>query len=296
MIGVNNMTAQETAEMASNRTVPALDPANMDTTIKPTENFYQHANGGWLKNNTIPPAYSRWGSFMELNDRNLNTLYEIAENASASATAKKGSNDQLVGDFYFSGMDSASIDKAGIKPLESYFNEIEAIQDLRALEKVIANLQRKGVNILFYFTSQQDLKNSEMMIASIHQSGLSLPDRDYYTKTDRQSKDILIEYRGHIKKMFTMLGDNDSTAAKEASTIMEIESRLASASMTRVERRDPKATYNMMSLKQIGSFAHDFPWNAYIKYFDISGVRKLNVAQPKFIREVGVLLKKIPYR
>ncbi|MGO9481284.1 MAG: M13 family metallopeptidase [Candidatus Kryptoniota bacterium] len=288
------MTAQETAEMASNRTVPALDPANMDTTIKPTENFYQHANGGWLKNNTIPPAYSRWGSFMELNDRNLNTLYEIAENASASATAKKGSNDQLVGDFYFSGMDSASIDKAGIKPLESYFNEIEAIQDLRALEKVIANLQRKGVNILFYFTSQQDLKNSEMMIASIHQSGLSLPDRDYYTKTDRQSKDILIEYRGHIKKMFTMLGDNDSTAAKEASTIMEIESRLASASMTRVERRDPKATYNMMSLKQIGSFAHDFPWNAYIKYFDISGVRKLNVAQPKFIREVGVLLKKIP--
>ncbi len=301
IIRVDNTMAQEAntsniphAGIAANQTIPPLDPANMDTTIRPNENFYLYTNGEWLKKNPIPPAYSRWGSFTELFDRNLNTLHEIADNASASTNAKKGSNNQLVGDFYCSGMDTTAVDNEGVQPLDPYFKEIAAIKNLKGLEDMVAKLQRQGVSVLFHFTSQQDLKNSEMMIAGIYQSGLSLPDRDYYSKTDDQSKKILQEYNSYMKKMLTLLGDSESTAAKEAKTIMNIENRLAGASMTRVERRDPKATYNMMSLTQVNSLTPDFSWNSYIKYFRLSGVKKINVAQPKFIKEVGGMLKEIP--
>ncbi len=276
--------------------IPPLDPANMDTSVSPCQNFYQYADGGWLKNNPIPAAYSRWGSFSELYDRNLNILHGIAEKAAADRNAKKGSDTQLVGDFYYSGMDTAATDKEGVKSLEPYFKEIDAIRDIKGLEEVSAKLQRQGVNILFYFTSQQDLKNSEMMIASVHQSGLSLPDRDYYTKTDKQSKEILKDYDGYMKKMFTLLGDDDKTAAAEATMVLNIENRLAEASMTRVERRDPKATYNMMTIARVNALTPDFSWNSYIRYFNLSGVKKINVAQPKFLKEVGMMLKQIPLK
>ncbi|MFZ1080891.1 MAG: M13 family metallopeptidase [Candidatus Kryptoniota bacterium] len=294
MVREPNTSNIQHAEMAANQTIPPLDPANIDTTIKPTDNFYLYANGEWLKRNPVPLAYSRWGSFTELFDRNLNTLHEIADDASVNTNSKKGSNNQLVGDFYYSGMDTAVVEKEGVKPLNPYFKEIAAIKDLKGLEDVIAKLQRHGVNVLFHFTSQQDLKNSEMMIAGIYQSGLSLPDRDYYTKSDDQSKKILQEYYSYMKKMFTMLGDSENTAADEAKTVLNIESRFAEASMTRVERRDPKATYNMMSLTRVNSLTHDFSWSGYMRYFRLFGIKKINVAQPKFIKEVGRMLKDIP--
>ncbi len=274
--------------------IPPLDPANIDTSVKPCQNFYLYADGNWLKNNPIPAAYSRWGSFSELYDRNLTILHEIAENAAAKKNLRKGSDEQLVGDFYFSGMDTVSADKEGIKPLEPYLKKIDGIKNLKQLQSVVAMLQSNGVNALFYFTSEQDLKNSNMMIASLHQSGLSLPDRDYYTKTDKQSKEILQEYNAYTTKMFTLLGENEKTASAEAKTVMNIEKRLAEASMTRVERRDPKATYNMMTLTQTNALTPDFSWNSYLRDLKVSGVRKINVAQPKFIKEVGVMLKEIP--
>jgi putative endopeptidase len=281
-------------EKSASQTIPPLDPANMDTSVNPCQNFFLYADGGWLKNNPIPPAYSRWGSFSELYDRNLNILHEIAQRAAKLDASKKGSDMQLVGDFYSSGMDTAAIDKDGLKPLEPYFKAIDAIKDLKGLNAIIAKLQRQGVNILFYFASQQDLKNSERMIAGIHQSGLSLPDRDYYTKTDKQSKEIQAEYQSYVARMFGLLGDDEKAASTEAATVMGIENRLAEASMTRVERRDPKATYNMMSLAKVNALTPDFSWNSYIRYFDLSGVRQINVAQPKFIAEVGRMLKEVP--
>ncbi len=290
----DKVMAQE--KKPTDQVIPPLDPANIDTSVKPCQNFYQYADGGWLKNNPIPAAYSRWGSFSELYDRNLDILHGIAEKAAADKGAKKGSDTQLVGDFYYSGMDMGAADKEGVKPLEPYFKEIDAIRDVKGLEEVSAKLQRQGVNILFYFTSQQDLKNSEMMIAGVHQSGLSLPDRDYYTKTDKQSKEILKDYDAYVKKMFTLLGDDEKTAATEAATVLNIENRLAEASMTRVERRDPKATYNMMTIAKANALTPDFSWNSYIRYFNLSGIKKINVAQPKFIKEVGVMLKQIPLK
>ena len=273
-----------------------LDPANLDTAVAPSLNFYLYANGGWLKRNPIPPEYSRWGSFTELYDRNLDILHQIANGAAKKKSAKKGSDAQLVGDFYSSGMDTHRIDDEGLKPLEPFLKEIDRISNLEGLEGVVAKLQRMGVGALFLATSQQDLKNSEMMIAGVHQAGLSLPDRDYYTKTDPHSKKIVHEYHAYAKKMLALAGDGDAAADSEASTLLRIENRLAQASMTRVETRDPKATYNMMTLAQVDSLTPGFAWHTYLKYFRLADVKEINVAQPKFMKEVGTLLREIPLK
>ncbi|MCL5266911.1 MAG: M13 family metallopeptidase [Bacteroidetes bacterium] len=286
----SNVMAQEKLTM---QTIPALDPANIDVSVKPSQSFYLYANGEWLKKNPIPPEYSRWGSFSELFDRNMNILHEIASRAAETTKAKKGTDAQLVGDFFYSGMDSASINNNGITPLQTYFDEIDAIKSKKGLEDEIAKLQGMGVNVLFYFTSEQDFKNSDMMIASVHQSGLSLPDRDYYTKTDAQSKQILSDYSDYIKNMLSLTGEKDKRASENAEVVLKIENRLAEASMTRVERRDPKATYNMMTVAKINSLTPDFSWNSYLQYFHLEGVKKINVGQPKFIAAVGKMLKNL---
>lgn len=286
----SNAMAQEKLTMQS---IPALDPSNIDPSVKPSQNFYLYANGEWLKKNPIPPEYSRWGSFSELFDRNMNTLHKIASNAAETAEAKKGSDKQLVGDFFYSGMDSAAIQKGGITPLEPYFEEIDAIKSKKGLETVVAKLQKMGVNILFYFTSEQDFKNSDMMIASVHQSGLSLPDRDYYTKSDKQSKEILSAYGSYVESMFSLIGEKKQEASDNSKVIMRIEKRLAEASMTRVERRNPKATYNMLTVAKIDSLTPGFSWNEYLRYFHLAGVKKVNVGQPKFIAGVGKMLENI---
>ncbi len=290
-VGQNsNAMAQEKSAMKRS---PALDPANIDHNVKPSQNFYLFANGKWLKKNPIPPEYSRWGSFSELYDRNMNILHEIVENAAATKSKKEGSDLQLVGDFYSSGMDSSAIEKEGISPLKPYFDEIDAIKTKSELEETIARLQRMGVNILFYFTSEQDFKNSDLMIAGVHQSGLSLPDRDYYTNTDKQSKEILNEYGKYVKRMFSTVGENSKQASEDAQVVLKIEKRLAKASMTRVERRNPKATYNMMTIGKINSMTPGFSWNTYLRYFNIVDVKKINVGQPRFIAEAGKMLNQV---
>ncbi|HUI31142.1 MAG TPA: M13 family metallopeptidase [Candidatus Acidoferrales bacterium] len=287
-IGVTEMMAQEKTE-----SILPLDPANLDTTASPRQNFYLYANGGWLKRNPIPPEYSRWGSFTELYDRNMEQLHGIVDSAAAETNAAKGSDVQLVGDFFYSGMDSSNIELQGMKPLEKYLKKIDAVKDLKGLQKIIPELQRFGVNILFYFSSQQDFKNSETMIATVRQAGLGLPDRDYYTKTDPQSQQILQEYNTHLINMFELLGDNEKKSGDEAQVVMKLERRLAEASMTRTERRDPKATYNMMALAKVNALTPEFSWNAYLRYFSLPKVKSINIAQPKFVKEIGKILKQI---
>jgi putative endopeptidase len=287
-------TSMENEHQVTSGTILPLDPANLDTSVKPNQNFYLFANGGWLKKNPIPPEYSRWGSFTELYDRNMNQLHDIVQSAANRKDAPKGSNEQLVGDFYFSGMDTSTIEKQGLEPLEPYFKKIDDIDNLEKLQRTVAELQRLGANVLFGFTSQQDYKNSEMMIAAVFQGGLGLPDRDYYTRSDDQSKELLNQYAKHVANMFQLLGDNAAKADSESKIVVDIEHRLAEASMTRVERRDPKATYHMMNVSQVSAMTPGFPWKTYLRYFDLPSVKRMNVAQPKFIEEVGKMLNEIP--
>lgn len=271
-----------------------FDISNMDKTCQPCADFYQYSNGGWLARTPIPAAYSRWGSFNELNDRNLENQRLILEDLLKNTTAVKGSNEQKLRDFYASGMNEAAIEAAGMTPLQPELDRIEAVTDLAGLQNSIARLHSLGVGAVFAFGSEQDAKNSQRNIAGAVQGGLGLPDRDYYFDTDDKSKETREKYVAHVANMFQLVGKNQATATANAKIVMAIETKLAEASMTQVELRDPKATYNLQSLAKLKTLTPHFSWPAYFKAINAPGVKEVNVGQLKFFQAVNTLLTEIP--
>lgn len=282
------------AQTTAPKQTRGLDPKNIDPSVKPSDNFYQYANGGWLAKNPIPPEYSSWGSFTELGELNNLVLKDILEQAAQNTNAPKGSNEQKIGDFYATGMDSARIEALEAKPIEADLKRVEAIEDQAGLEAGIARLHKYGTRPAFNFFASQDLKNSEMVIAQLGQGGLALPDRDYYVAEDDKSKKIREEYLGHIAKMFELLGDDAVTASAGAKTVIAIETRLAKASLTRVERRDPEKNYHKMTLAELKALSPNFDWNRYFTGIGVSNPGDLNVAQPDFFKEVSKMMKDVP--
>jgi len=274
-------------------TVHGIDPADMDTNGKPCEDFYQYADGGWLKKNPIPPEYPSWGTFNELAERNREAQRKILERL-AKEKGSPGSEAQKLGDFYTSCMEEAAIEAAGAKPLDPELARIDKLQTLGDLEAEVARLQSRGINVLFGFGSQQDRKNSNEVIAGAFQGGLGMPDRDYYTKTDEKSKTLRDQYTEHVRKMFELLGDPPEKAAAQAQTVLRTETKLAEASMTRVERRDPDATYHRMTPEELKSLAPNFSWAAYFKDIEAPPVAAINIGQPKFFEVLSAELKSEP--
>jgi len=177
---------------------PPLDPKNMDTAVAPGDDFFQYANGGWMKANPIPAEFSRFGAFDEIMERNYDQLKDIMESASSKTDAKKGSLDQLIGDFYASGMDTAKIEKAGITPLKEELELIDNIKNVNDIQKEIAHLNLYGIFPGFILYAGQDEKNSEQVIANTYQGGLGLHDRDYYLSDDPRSVELRKEYLKHL--------------------------------------------------------------------------------------------------
>jgi putative endopeptidase len=271
----------------------------MDKTCKACQDFYHYANGGWLKANPIPPAYPSWGSFSELQQRNQIHEREILEQAAADRSAAPGSNEQKIGDFYASCMNETQVNADGAKPLAPEFARIEAIKNVADLQAEIARLQRLDVNAAFRFGSTQDEKNSSQVIGGAEQGGLGLPDRDYYLETGKKDVDaknakIREEYVAHVAKMMELLGDKPEAAAAEAKTVMTIETDLAKASLTRVERRDPDKTYHKMDLAQLRTLTPDFSWPAYFGEFGHTNIESVDVAEPKFFQALNGALKSMP--
>jgi putative endopeptidase len=266
--------------------VHGIDPADMDPTAKPCEDFYKYADGGWLKRNPIPPEYPSWNTFNELAERNREALHKILERL-AREKNPAGSEEQKLGDFYASCMDEAAVETAGAKPLEPELARVEKINSLADLEAEVARLQSRGVNAFFGFGSQQDRKNSSEVIAGAVQGGLGLPDRDYYTKTDEKSKTLRDQYLAHVRKMLELLGDAPEKAAAGAQTVLAIETSLAQVSMTRVERRDPDATYHRMSPDQLKALTPNFSWIAYFRDVEAPAINAVNVGQPRFFEALS---------
>src|SRR2546423_6580459 len=243
---------------------PPFDTRNMDTSVKPCDDFFLYANGGWIKRTPIPPEYSRWGSFNQLIEKNNDALHDVAERA-AKATTATGPDAKKAGDYYASGMDEAKVEVAHARPLADELKRIDGVTDRHDVLKEIAHLHTLGVTSLFGFTSGQDDKNSTMVIAQAYQGGLGLPDRDYYTKTDDASKKLRDQYVQHVTKMLTLLGEPAAKAGDEAKKILALETKLAEGSRTRVELRDPQKNYNKMAPKDLQALTPDWNWADYFK-------------------------------
>ncbi|MGI8891746.1 MAG: M13-type metalloendopeptidase [Chthoniobacterales bacterium] len=300
--GVPSAALSEAAPPQIDKNPPPLDPKNLDTSVKPGDDFYEYANGGWLKKNPIPPEYSRWGSFNELGEKNNDALHEIAEKAGKLAKEDEGKSKieaaseselEKVGDFYTSGMNVEAIDQLKLQPLHDELSRIDAIKDSPSLTKEIGRLHSMGVGALFGFTSGQDDKNSTMVIAQAFQGGLGLPDRDYYTKDDEASKKLRDEYVAHVTKMFTLLGDAPEAAAAHAKTVMEIETSLAKPARTRVELRDPQKNYNKMSQADLQKLTPDFKWETYFQQLQLPVPGEINVGQPDFFKAANEVYKTV---
>jgi putative endopeptidase len=271
-----------------------IDPTLIDRSADPCTDFYQYADGAWLKNTTIPADKSSWSSFAELRERNLAILHEIGETAANAKDAPKGSPLQMVGDFYRTGMDEKGIEAAGAKPLEPELSRIEAIKDKDSLVDEIARLHRETAYATFGLFVTQDFKDSSINSAWLYQAGLGLPDRDYYLSDDAKKKEIREKYVLHIQKMFELLGDSPETSAAEAKTVMEMETRLAKVSMTPVEQRDPKAIYHPMHLTDLEALTPGYPWKAYFTTVGLPDPGLLNVGQPDFVKEVAAMTASVP--
>jgi len=279
---------------------PPLDPKNMDTSVKPEQDFYLYANGGWVKRNPIPPEFARWGSFNELTEKNNDALKEICEKAAAAApkeatkqsVEKAASADlQKVGDFYASGMNEQAVDMAKATPLAEEFKRIDAIKDRNDVLNQVAHMHAMGLHSFFLFASGQDDKNSTMVIGQAYQGGLGLPDRDYYTKEDDASKKLRDQYQQHVTKMLTLLGEPADTAAKDAAKVMALETSLAKPARTRVELRDPQKNYNKMTQADLQKLMPDWNWKQYFDGVEMKEPGDINVGQPDFFKAANEVFK-----
>ncbi|MDF2436939.1 MAG: peptidase [Bacteroidota bacterium] len=270
-----------------------IDTKNIDSTVKPTDDFYQFVNGNWMKNNPIPETESRWGSFSELEVQNKNKLRTILEEASANKSAKAGSNEQKIGDFYAVAMDSVKLNKDGVAPLKDEFAVIENIKTTDDLMKAVGHFHTIGVGPMFGGYIGQDPKVSTAYITQLFQGGISLPDRDYYLNKDERTLGIQKAYVDHVAKMFELLGDKKDVAEKEAKVIFNIESTLAKASMTKVELRDPEKQYNKKTNKELSELSPNLNWNLYFTELGLKNVENVVVGQPEFFKTLNSSLKSV---
>ncbi len=266
---------------------------NMDSSIAPGEDFFKYACGSWLKKNQIPKAENSWGIWSLVQDETFARMKKVSEEAAAK-TAAEGSNEQKIGDFYFSGMDSASIESAGITPLKPEFEKINAISDIKSLVEVISLHQTYGVAPVFGAYIFQDEKASDRQALHFYQGGIGLPDRDYYFNADSRTRMIRDEYLKHLKAMFMLMGEDSVKAAKNAAVVMRMETSFAKASRKLEDLRDPYLNYNKMQISGLKSLTPSIDWQVLLEGMHIHNIDSVIVGQPEFFREVEKSLKANP--
>ncbi|HZT58607.1 MAG TPA: M13 family metallopeptidase [Pyrinomonadaceae bacterium] len=271
-----------------------FDKSRMDTAVVACNDFYNYANGNWMKTTQIPAAFPSWGSFNILNENNRNTLHEILEEAAKNATAKSGSTEQKIGDFYSTCMDESKREAEGAKPLQPYLARIDKVRDAKGVETEIAYLHKEGIPVLFGFGAAPDFKNSSMNIGNATQGGLSLPSRDYYTDTDDKSKQLRDAFVKHVSAMFQLLGDAPAQADGEAQTVLAVETRLAENSRRPAELRDIEKQYHMMSVADLDKLTPHFSWEDYFAGLGLPKTLQINMQHPEFFTAVDKMLVDVP--
>jgi putative endopeptidase len=267
---------------------PALNVTSMDRSVDPCVDFFAYSCGGWIKRNPIPPDQSSWDTYSKMQDENLGRLRGILE-AAATPGPNRDAVDQKIGDYYASCTDEKTIDARSADPLKPALDRISQINSKAEIATAAAAMIDD--NVLFRFESIQDYRDASQVIANTDQGGLGLPDRDYYTKTDAKSVELRKAYVAHVQKMFELLGDKPDAAAAEAQTVMHIETALAKGSMTRVERRDPKALDHKMTTADLEKLSPQFQWLVYFAKVGLPSLSSLNVSSPAFFKTLGATLE-----
>jgi putative endopeptidase len=271
-----------------------IDPANMDLSVKPGNDFYQYASGTWIKNNPVPAKETRWGSFNELRDFNINAVKSLVEDAAADKSAPAGSVKRRVGDFFAAAMDTVTIEKLGYTPIKADLEKIKQIKDIQGVLDQVAHMRVNGLGgAMFGVGVGQDRKNVNKYMVNIGQGGTTLPDRDYYLKDDTRSVKIREAYNTYMTTLFSLTGSSAEVAKQKAETVFKIEKQFAEAQMSRLEMRDPYATYNKLTVAELSKKTPDINWATYLPKFNIKGQDTVLVASPKFLASVDGMLKSV---
>src|SRR6266700_1748174 len=285
------MMAQTDAQKPSpSAPLKGLDPALIDKSIDPCSDFYQYSCGGWLKQNPIPADQAAYGRGTELAERNRLVLKDILEKAAAQTTGRTPVR-QKIGDFYSACMDEAAIERKGIAALKPELDRLAALKSKADLADEVGHLQMMSVNALFGYESDQDFKDATSVIAEAYQGGLGLPERDYYTRADAKSEETRKDYLQHVTNVFKLLGDSPEAAASNARKVMEIETALARASRTVVERRDPASVYHVMAVSDLSAMNPAFSWARFMQATHTPAVKTLNVTEPGFFKGLEAILQ-----
>ncbi|MFT6855444.1 MAG: putative endopeptidase [Cyclobacteriaceae bacterium] len=289
------MYACTTPEKPKEETVPGLDLSNMDLDVSPKEDFYRFANGKWLDKTEIPADEGRWGGFGELRKRNNKKVLAIMEASAENPEFKEGSDERKAVDFFSVGMDSMLAEKAGVQALKKWFDKIDALENRTDIQGVVADMHKNGYGGFHWESAYANMKDSKINSLYIGAGGLGLPNRDYYTKEDEKSKEIRAKYLIHLDKMFELSGIEGNTSGM-ADQVMNLETRLAEASLTPIERRNRLALYNPKTFEELQDLAPVFDWKAYFKSVnaDITKVDSIIVRQPKFLTEMNSIVASLP--
>ena len=274
-----------------------FDRTNLDTTVQACQDFYQFANGGWLQRAKIPGDYSTYGAFDQLFDQNQALLREIVDTSVVRLKAgqyKAGTDNYKMAAFYSSCMDTVAIERLGATPLKPGLDRIAAIKNVDDLKRALGELEHSYGLAPIAEGSAQDAKDAANTIAGLYQGGLSLPNNEYYTKTDTASANLRAKFVASVAKMFQLVGDAPAKAAAEANTVLAVETQFAKASRTPIQLRDVVNNYHGMTLRQVDSLTPHFSWEQFYRSLGIAPPQKINVGQPEFFQAFDKLLTDIP--
>lgn len=278
------------SEKPVSKVLKSVDFDYLNTGVRPEDDFFEFSNGTWLKNNPIPASESRWGSFNELENSNKKKLTVILDSLKQSNNASKGSESYILGRYYGSYIDMEKRNSLDISPIQTELDRLKNMSSKSDIVGVIAEQHCQGISSLFSFGVGQDLKKVDRHISYLSQSGIGLPNRDYYL--DENKKDILLKYSNHVVSMFKLLGYTDENAQVVSANVIHFESELAKAMMTPAELREPEKTYNKKSLQEANLLFGKFDFESYLLALESSSFDSLIVTQPVFIQKVSELFDK----